>query len=259
MSLPIKKYLDSAILSQRQDRVFQFEFFMSLCLILLQTLIYWLVFSNILTPNVLTAKELVQYYVLIDLVTLSLFPAQLVAYEHQEAINSGRVILELAKPLSPTWNWFGCKLYSFLFRLAIYLLLLIPVQWIFFGTPQLIYLVRGIVATILGFVILYLLQGIIGACSVWLRDVLRMRDFLIYDLSMILGGQLFPSSHLAANLKTIVYFTPFPYIYDVPTTCFQGHWRPTYMLAQIIWVLFLGIIYLMLMKKVVLKNIEYGA
>lgn len=258
MSLRIKPYFAGAYLALREKSVFTLEFAMTLFMIVFQTALYWAVFHQILTPqSALSSQELVQYYVIINLVTLSILPAQFVAYEHMQEINTGRMVLEILKPFSPAWNWFWQKLAEMGLRLLIHMVLILVFQVLVMRTFALGDLLCGMVSTVLGFVILYLLQGLVGALSIWFADITRMRDFLIYDFAMILGGQLFPSSHLAAGLKRVVYWTPFPYIYDVPTTCFQGVGMGR-MVGQGLWIVGLGVAYLLLMRFAVMRNVEYG-
>ena len=260
MNQQIKKYFISAYLAHKEERVFTLEFLMSLFLIIFQTVIYWLVFNNILTlGSALSPRELLQYYVIMNLVTLSILPAQYVAYEHQEAINSGAIILDIMRPLCPIWSRFFNKLMSFAVRLCVYLLFILLAQVIIPSAFQISSLLWGSWSCFCGFVILYLLQALLCALSVWLRDVSRIRDVLIYDMALILGGQLFPSGHLVSWLKHAVYYTPFPYIYDVPTTIFQGHFSPNRLLGQIFWIVLLGALYLSTMKTRVLSQIDYGA
>ena len=72
---------------------------------------------------------------------------------------------------------------------------------------------------------------VIGCFAVWLHDVLRFRNVVMSAL-MIFGGKLIPSNLLLFDLKKIVFYTPIPYVHDVPVKLILGTAAKTNLLVQ---------------------------
>lgn len=258
MNRQIKKYLYSGYLSLKKEWVFSFNFVMTLLTLAIQAVIYLLMLGRIFPAGSdLSAVELTAYYVIVNFVSITISPAMYVAYDHMVAINSGDIILDFVKPASCVIKHYVTTFFPALLKLLLNLLVVLVMQIYVLDQFDLRAIGLGVFSTLLAFSILYFWQGIVGCMAIYVHDVTRIRD-VINSLGMVLGGKLLPSALLWGNLKNIVYWTPFPYIYDVPTSFFLGHMSYSSLTYQALWVLFLGSLYHVLFTFFVQRNIEYG-
>ena len=258
MNRQIKKHLYSGYLSLKKEWVFSFNFVMTLLTLAIQAVIYLFMLDHIFpTGSALSAVELTAYYVIVNFVSITISPAMYVAYDHMVAINTGDIILDFVKPASCVIRRYVTTFFPTLLKLLLNLLVVLVMQIYVLDQFELRSVGLGVFSTLLAFSILYFWQGIVGCMAIYFHDITRIRD-VINSLGMVLGGKLLPSALLWGDLKNIAYWTPFPYIYDVPTNFFLGHMNYTYLTVQALWVLFLGTLYSVLFKFFVQRNIEYG-
>lgn len=153
---------------------------------------------------------------------------------------------------------------NYLNNLALVTIRLLFNMILIFGTScllgqrmELFSLCFGFLSVLLGFTILYSIQAIIGCFSVWFHDITRFRD-VVYSLLMLFGGRLIPSDLLFSGLKQIVYYTPLPYVYDVPVKVLMGSAHSSMVFSQMAWIILLGSMYIYLFHRRVKHNIEFG-
>ena len=72
------------------------------------------------------------------------------------------------------------------------------------------------------------------------------------------SGRLIPSDLLFSGLKEIVYYTPIPYVYDIPVKVLTDNFQYTEIGIQLMWIALLGAIYIFEFEKYVKHNIELG-
>lgn len=258
MNQQIKKIGSVLFYSLKTEHVFRLQFYLTIVLIWFQCLIYYLLFSGMFQGNQnISPLELTAYYGLVGVTSLTVSPAMYVAYEHMQKINTGEIIMDIMRPMSLVAQYFFQKLAIMLKHLLAYLPLFVLVHVFILRGVVWHSLLSGILSIILGFGILYEIQGIIGCFAVRFHDITRVRD-VIYTLLLILGGRLIPSSYLFGGLKRIVYFTPLPYVYDVPVSLLLQQRDSSFLLYQFIWFSVLGIVYWLLLQKYVVHEIEYG-
>ena len=142
-------------------------------------------------------------------------------------------------------------------RFLFNLILIFGASYLLGNRLTLFSLFSGSVSVLLGFTILYFIQAIIGCFSLWFNDITRFRD-VVYSLLMLFGGRLIPSDLLFSGLKEIVYYTPLPYVYDVPVKVLMGNAHSSMFFSQMAWVLLLGSMYIFLFQRHVKHNIEFG-
>lgn len=243
-------------LEYKQEKWFQTEFFFSFFTVLLQTCIYGMLFKNIFALHEQDAISLTLYYAVVNVVSISMIPAQFVAWNHMKMINTGEIIMKLLKPISyPLTEYLKC-LTQFMIKSTINVIIIFVVEIIINRNIDIPGFVLGILSLYLGFGILYFIQGIIGCLAAWFGDILRLRDVFMSFL-FILGGKVLPSRYLFGALKDIIYYTPIPSIYDIPTNLFIGNGNIHDVLIQIIWFVVLICGY-SLIFKVMRHNLEYG-
>ena len=260
MNLPINRgYLLGAWLEVKQRKWFSADFFLSYATIFLQSCLYFLVFRAVFLHSAkVDSEEVTIYYIVISIVAQTVSSGLYVAYNHMKAINSGGIIPYLLRPQSyPVAQYLG-SLMQTVSHLLVNTALIFLVSVLFGRIMRLGSVCLGVLSTLLGFTILYLIQAVIGCCALWFRDITRFRD-VVYTLLMMLGGRLIPSGMLFGGLKQAVYFTPLPYVYDVPVRVFLNQGASLRFLGvQLLWILLLGGAYWYLFHCHVRQNIEFG-
>lgn len=251
-------YLRGIQLKMKEEKWFHANFFMSFFSIFVSSCFYFVIFKAVfLNSSKVDANEITLYYIVINIVSLSISEAQSVAYYHMKDINSGAIIPYLLRPNSYILFTYLNTLSSVVIRLAINMIMIAGVTCLMGQRLLLSSLCCGFLSVLLGFTILYLIQAIIGCFSVWFHDITRFRD-VIYSLLMLLGGRLIPSDLLFSNLKRIVYYTPIPYVYDIPVKTLTGSVTLSMLSIQLFWIIILSAGYVYLFRCHVAHAIEYG-
>ena len=118
----------------------------------------------------------------------------------------------------------------------------------------------GIISAIAGYVILFLLQMLIGLLSFWVKKTITMRD-LIFEIFAILGGSLMPIDFFPIFIQKLSLYSPFAYIYYLPSKILSGAMDQNYakgLAIQIIWIIILYIICQALYKFGKNKTVQGG-
>lgn len=258
MNRLINKIKYTYVLSLKEETISPYDYILSLLILLFQSVIYYLLFRNIFTAESgTTSIAFTHYYLSVGLVAYSIVPAQFVAFSHMEDIHNGSLILSLVKPFSYTLKIFIRTFSAFSIRVLINSLFLVIIRWLLLREFSILNYCFFLFSIMLGFSILYFIQGIIGCCTIWIYDITRIRD-VVYTVLLILGGRLIPSKYLFGPLSRFVYFTPIPYVYDIPTRILNEE-SPAYfrmLSGQMIWLMILMIIYMYLFKNHVSRNLE---
>ena len=259
MNHQIKKMMFVAHLKIKEEKNFSLDFLLSFIVVAVQSLIYYLVFTRMfLDSSKVDANEIVLYFMIINVISISYIPAQYVAWKHMEDINNGTIITYILRPNNYVVYQYVQCFSSFFVRYAVNIGVVFIMQFILGRTVSIIVFFMGFLSGIFGFTILYLLQAIIGCMTVWFHDILRFRD-VVFTLLLVLGGRLLPSKYLVGSLKRIIYYTPLPYVYDAPTNMLLDGNASTLLYGQIFWIAVLGALYFFLFEKFVAHNIEYGS
>ncbi len=259
MNLQIKNpYILGAILELKKEKLFGADFFMSFFAIFIKSCLSYFVFHAVFMNSVqVDANQITLYYIIVNIVALTVQAGMYVAYNHMEDINTGKIIPQLLHPLSYPICQYLDNLILTISQLVVNLFLIFLVSVLLGDATGLMELLLGFLSVLLGFTVLYLIQAIIGCFSVWFHDITRFRD-VIYTLLMALGGRLLPSDLLYSGLKKIVYYTPLPYVYDIPVKVLMGNAGYRQIGIQLLWILLLGVAYMYLFEHHVKHNIEFG-
>ena len=259
MNLQIKNaYLLRAFLELKKEKWFRADFFMSFFSIFIKSCLSYFVFRAIFMHSVqVDANQITLYYIIVNIVALTVQAGMYVAYNHMEDINTGAIIPELLRPLSYPVSRYLNDLLLTISHLVVNLFLIFLVSACFGDIIGIMELLLGFLSVLLGFTVLYLIQAIIGCFAVWFHDITRFRD-VIYTLLLALGGRLLPSDLLYSGLKEIVYYTPLPYVYDIPVKVLMGNAGCHQIGIQLLWVFLLGAVYVYLFQCHVKHNVEFG-
>ena len=167
--------------------------------------------------------DMVLYYLLVYFLRRVLEPVQTVNFEVWTEINKGKLDSYLARPMSFGTFMAGKALATPLievamgvpFFLAFALLMGLPVQ-----TDPLT--LTAFASSVLGaFLILFLIQFIIGSLTFWMERIFGLRD-MIFSVFILFSGQLIPLSVLPSWVGEVSRYLPFQYVYYVPAQIYRG-------------------------------------
>lgn len=204
-------------------------------------LLWRIVYSGIGAVGSFRFKDMILYYVVVHFLRRVIEPVQTINYEVWTDINQGTLDVYLARPISfgpfVFFRALGAPLVEIAagvpFFLAFSWLLGLPIQ----RDPRV--LAVFLTSALAGFVILFLIQFLIGTLTFWFERIFGIRD-MIFSVFMLFSGQLIPISVLPKSLAAVSRYLPFEGIYFVPATIYvQGHLGADvaeHLLHQVIWI-----------------------
>jgi ABC-2 type transport system permease protein len=157
------------------------------------------------------------------------FSAIWLIYEFEWHALEGRLSPMLLRPMNVLWHYIGGHLAEqlarfpfFLFMLILFLVVYPTARWV--PTPSGVML--GIFAIYCAFALRFAMQYCFTMLTFWFErasaiDQLTMLPYLF------LSGMAIPLADMPANIRTVLYFTPFPYMIDFPARLLtnQLSWR----------------------------------
>lgn len=251
-------YLYSMSLKIKEENWFGMDFFLSLFVAIIEAVIYYFLFQTIFAGSSrVKPMEITMYFIIVNLVAESYLPAQFAAWNHMNDINTGQIVNYLVRPYHYTMAKLVDSIGLFIIRMGVNLIIVFGATLIL-GEPLPVrgYLL-GTVSMFLGFWILYSIQAVIGCMTVWFHEINKLRNVFM-TLLMILGGRVIPSSYLFSFMKKIVYFTPIPYVYDIPVRIFQQQAGLQELMLQCLWGMIFWGLYRWLFERYVAHGAEYG-
>lgn len=256
----MKKYIRCLLLGLNDLKAFKMNFILSFISVPLRIVIVYYFWNNLLTdtaPGGFTGIGVVFYFICIQLLSIVYQPAYFVTYDLFTEINNGVIISWILRPISYLKMNFFNKVGRFLPRFLI-IGLIFSVS-VFYGGIY-VYL-TGLIAVINSFILLYLLQFIIGSLTLRIKNVLSFRDNMM-DLLFIFGGSLIPIDLLPEVVTKVVSYTPLPLIFYLPSKIFSASALSSdiYFLVvmQFVWVCIFYIIAELLWKKLIINSIRQG-
>ncbi len=73
---------------------------------------------------------------------------------------------------------------------------------------------------------------------------------------MVFGGMLLPVNLMPEKLITCIKFTPLPYVFNLPAKVLFGNFSLEELFFQIFWVIGLGLIFNIMYRYLIYRNIE---
>lgn len=208
-----------------------------------------------------TLNSLIIYYIFTKFISL-LINAQDTARIIGDSIRQGDIINYLVKPINfqfeSFFSNFGAVTYNFMAYSFIFLIILLFFPGI---SINILSAVLFILFILMAIVINFLINYIIGISTFYLGFIMGI-NFIMFNITLFLSGNLIPLDMLPSLAYKIVGFLPFKYLAFVPISIVTGKigldgLMP--LLARgLFWILALYLIALILYKKG-LKNYEaYG-
>lgn len=117
----------------------------------------------------------------------------------------------------------------------------------------------GILPIILGFVLIFLIEYVIGLSAFWIEDTEPI-DWVYSKTSALLGGAIVPLTFFPGTLETIAELLPFGLTYYAPAKAivqFNVYYYSKILLLQIFWIIIISLAARYIFKKGV-KNVSLG-
>jgi len=167
-------------------------------------------------------QEMVLYYLVVHFLGRAMLPLQAVNYEVWSEINKGKLDVYLARPLGfgpfVFFRSLGAPTLEICLGVPFFLLfsvlLRLPIQ------TDPVVLAAFFFSGLLGAVVLFLIQFLIGTMTFWMERIFGVRD-LVVSLFMLFSGQLIPISALPAPVARISRHLPFESIFFVPAMIYR--------------------------------------
>ncbi len=192
----------------------------------------------------LTSVDFARYFLTVFIVRQ--ITVAWVIYEFEREVIEGKLSPRLLQPLDPVWHHVASHLAERVARIPFALLLIL----LFFALyPQAVWLpsfgqiLLFTVAVILAFILRFIIQYTFAMFAFWTERATSLENlWLLFYL--FLSGLIAPLDVFPEPIRTVVLFTPFPYLIDFPASLLVGLpvdiWRG--FLSIIGWILvFLGV------------------
>ena len=161
----------------------------------------------------------------------------------EEKVRTGEVVTDLMKPvdfqLMILTTAVGTSSHTVLFNM-------LPKFLLFYGAfglslpSSLLTLSLFIVSVVLGYIILFSIEFIIGIFAFWLVEIRGIYFLVIWGLSMLFSGYFLPLEFYPASLAKVAAVLPFRAIIYFPTAIYTGQLIEeslvTALLIQLTWV-----------------------
>ncbi|MCI5675168.1 MAG: ABC-2 family transporter protein [Ezakiella sp.] len=255
------KYLDVFKLGIKDSKYFRSNFyfgFLTIPTYAILTYFLWR-FGDFSNKSIgFTEQSIISYFIILQIFTLVFQPAMYVAYEMWDSINDGSIIVWMTKPINLMLSKFMEKFAAFIIRyLPCVLIIGVTVNLLF--NVSIYNVLYGAVSGLLGFILLFLIQYLIGIQTFWFKNIISFRDF-IFEFFGIIGGTVLPIDFFPNWIKIIAEFSPLPYIYYAPSKIISGaELNPTNLIfKQLIWIIILYAISNLLYSKGRNKVVQGG-
>lgn len=224
-------------------KAFMVNFKFSFISIIIQILIsfYFWKFANINElDSDFNLTSIIMYFLSLSILTLAFIPAMYTCYEVFNSINSGVMIVWISRPINFVLMTFFEKLGVFVITSIVPIIAYILI-YIFVYKSFSMLILYGIISSFFGFIILFLIQMVLGLLSFWVKKTITLRDF-VFQIFAILGGSLMPIDFFPSFIQKLSLYSPFAYVYYVPSKILSGALSGDVLVnlgVQILWILIL--------------------
>jgi len=184
-----------------------------------------------------TPVDFARYFFVVFLVRQ--FTVTWVIWEFESAVVNGSLSHHLLRPMDPVWWFLSAHLGERLSRLPFLLLLcgvffaLYPKAWF---VPPLQNLLAFAGLVVLAFVLRFLVQYTLALLSFWMERASALEG-LWEIFYLFLSGTVVPLALFPEGLARVIFWTPFPYIVDLPARALlEGNVSARALLAFLFWI-----------------------
>lgn len=147
-----------------------------------------------------------------------------VIYDFEREIVEGKLSPRLLQPLDPVWHHIASHLSERLARIPFVLLLIVLFFLLYpqaFWLPSLGRFSLFVLAVALAFALRFIIQYTIAMFAFWTERATALENFwfLFY---LFLSGLIAPIEVFPESVRTVVLYTPFPYLIDFPASLLVG-------------------------------------
>ena len=166
-----------------------------------------------------------------------------VVFTFEEDSLLGKISPYLIQPLHPFFRYLAQHIAEQITRFP-FALLIAFFFFLFnqesFWMPSIWIICLTIISTFLSFIIQFLMQSIVASLCFWTEKASSI-ERLLFIPTLFLSGLLAPVNSFPDYVKAWIYFTPFPYLIDLPANILSGNPTNIFagMIMQIIWILIL--------------------
>lgn len=242
-------------LKLKEEKLFKINYIFLFIQLLIQSIIYYLFFSSFIDKEAMDFRQVVFYYISINFIFVSMEGAFYFAYEIMMSLQNGVLSTFMVKPFSFVKYKYFEKIGKVILVLIFNLTIISLISLIIFNGINILNTIIAFFVSIFSFTILFFIQGIIGCFTYFFLDITRFRD-VIYSILLIFGGKVLPIYLMPKKLISIIKYTPIPYIFDLPANILRNDYTVNALGFQFLWVILLGLIFILMYRFFIYKNIE---
>lgn len=164
-----------------------------------------------------------------------------VIYLLDRGVKHGELSPYLLQPLHPVWHYVMMHWGEMALRVSMVLpIVLVGLTLVDAWTWSLLAnLPAFILALILAWIINFAVHVVVGLIAFWVDNALGY-DTFVYQLYIMLGGTIVPVDLFPAAVRSVLYWTPFPYVLDFPVRVMIGRVHGIELLqglgVQVLWI-----------------------
>ena len=224
----MKKYLTFTVKAFQRTLTYRFELWMELFINVLFMLVYVYLWKALYADR--TSVEgydlnRILTYIVVSQTLLTFTFTLRVARIIEEKVRTGEVVTDLMKPidfqLMTLATAVGTSSHTALFNM-------LPKFLLFYGAfglsvpPSFLTIFLFIISVVLGYVILFSIEFIIGIFAFWLVEIRGIYFLVIWGLSMLFSGYFLPLEFYPAFLAKVASVLPFRAIIYFPAAIYTG-------------------------------------
>lgn len=166
--------------------------------------------------------DFIRYFLAVFLVRQ--FTVVWVIWDFEREVVEGKLSFRLLQPVDPGWHHFAGHFAERFARMPFAAILIALFFWLYpdaFWVPSLADLALFLLATLLAFVLRFLMQYTFAMLSFWMERANAIEQFW-FLLYLFLSGLIAPIEVFPPTLQTLVQWTPFPYMIAFPANLLIG-------------------------------------
>ncbi|MBD2441485.1 ABC-2 family transporter protein [Nostoc sp. FACHB-110] len=147
-----------------------------------------------------------------------------VIWEFEKEVLEGKLSPKLLQPIDPVWHHIASHLSERVARIPFAILLIVlffllypQAVWL----PNLSQILLFTLAVILAFILRFIIQYTFAVLAFWTERASALEN-LWFLFFLFLSGMVAPLNVFPEQVRNVVFFTPFPYLIDFPTSLLVG-------------------------------------
>ncbi|MDE0297926.1 MAG: ABC-2 family transporter protein [Candidatus Poribacteria bacterium] len=241
----MRKYLAFSAKAFQRTLTYRFELWMELAINVLFMLIYVYLWKALYTDQTsVEGYDLngILTYIVISQSLLTFVFTLRISRTIQAKIRAGEVATDLMKPIDFQMMTLATAVGTSLHTLLFNMLPKVVLFYVIFKLslpPSFLTAALFIVSAVLGYVILFGIEFIIGVLAFWLIEIYGIYALVIWGLHMLFSGYFLPLEFYPAFLSKVAEVLPFRAIIYIPTALYTGNLAgsdlSTALLVQLAW------------------------